>query len=406
MCDLYPSIIVSKSGLQGEWRSLGAAEPRFAARGENENEESRADALTEGPAGLHGRAWWNYNRAGWGIGGVAAPRVGSILDMSHCRAAGISQPLRPISQVPMAGGTGGSQVVPKVSTDLRVASSSSLPTTLPGRGAEFSHALRDTLWATDLFNSIPDVYFYMKDREGRWITWNDVSMHLLGFNSREKLYGLTDKEFFPRSVVNAIVYDDKEVLFYGRKIIGRTEAIFDELGLLTWASTTKLPILDKQGKIVGLVGTIRILREVGHLPEYYQQFGRTIEYIRLNISSPIDIDKLAKESNLSTSQFRKRFNQLFGMPPSEFVLRTRLQKAARLLSSSDEPLIRVALECGFCDQSYFTKRFHEFFGLTPLKYRQRAPTARNFAMATTARHRSMQSRHTTRSHPSDQAILA
>jgi AraC-like DNA-binding protein len=78
------------------------------------------------------------------------------------------------------------------------------------------------------------------------------------------------------------------------------------------------------------------------------------------------------------SQFRKRFRGLFGLSPNEFILRTRLQRAARLLKSTDDPLIRIAIDCGFGDQSYFTKRFRDFFGVTPRRYRLTAPRGVEF----------------------------
>lgn len=237
----------------------------------------------------------------------------------------------------------------------------------------FSHSLRDALWAVDLFDSIPDIYFYVKDRDSRWITWNDASMRLLGYTSREKLYGATEYDFFPKAIAEAIRADDQVVIREGRRIIGRTEIILDELGLLTWVSTNKLPIFGKSGTIIGLTGTTRILKRYYDLPEAYQPFSQVMEHIQHNIAVAIDIDHLAGLANLSPSQFRKRFNQLFGIAPKDFILRTRLQMAARLLSGSDEALIGIALDCGFCDQSYFTKRFHEFFGMTPRQYRQMAP---------------------------------
>jgi AraC-like DNA-binding protein len=42
-----------------------------------------------------------------------------------------------------------------------------------------------------------------------------------------------------------------------------------------------------------------------------------------------------------------------------------------MLLSSKEPISEIALQCGFCDQSYFTRQFSHFFGLTPKRYRDR-----------------------------------
>jgi AraC-like DNA-binding protein len=238
------------------------------------------------------------------------------------------------------------------------------------RIAQFFGQLRDTSWAVEMFNSMPDIYFYVKDRDSRWIVCNDAAVRHLGFNPRTRGFGLTEHDFFPKAIADAIHADDRNVVMKGERIIGKTEIILDEFGLLTWVSTNKLPLFGKDGRIVGLMGTTRVLKRYDELPEAYQPFRRVIEYIQANLATPISISILAKESCLSVSQLRKRFHSLFGMSPKEFVLRTRLQKAARLLAGSDDPLIRIALDCGFCDQSYFTKRFRDFFGVTPRRYRR------------------------------------
>ncbi|MCB1498228.1 MAG: helix-turn-helix domain-containing protein [Bauldia sp.] len=244
---------------------------------------------------------------------------------------------------------------------------------IASRIAEFSDELGDKLWAVDMFNSIPDIYFYVKDRESRWIVCNDASVRFLGVKTKSHVYGMTERDFFPKAIADSIRADDREVIFKRKKIIGRTEIVLDECGLLTWASTNKIPLVGKSGQIVGLMGTTRILKRADDLPETFQQFRRVVDHVQKNISRPINIVELSREAHLSQSQFRKRFRGLFGVSPNEFILRTRLQRAARLLKNTDDALIRIALDCGFCDQSYFTKRFRDFFGATPRRYRQTAP---------------------------------
>ncbi len=241
------------------------------------------------------------------------------------------------------------------------------------RVADFYDELADKLWAVEMFDSLPDVYFYVKDRQSRWIVCNEACMRSLGFRSRNRMHGLTEHDFFPKPIADAIHADDREVILNGRKILGKTEVILDERGLLIWVSTNKLPLLGRTGQIVGLMGTTRVLRRYDELPASYQPFRRVIDHIEKNISTSINVEALSAESNLSVSQFRKRFGKLFGISPNEFILRTRLQRAARLLANSDDALIKIALDCGFCDQSYFTKRFRDFFGVTPRRYRRVVP---------------------------------
>ena len=58
------------------------------------------------------------------------------------------------------------------------------------------------------------------------------------------------------------------------------------------------------------------------------------------------------------------------------VPRRRIEHAAELLSGSDQPIVDIALACGYADQSSFTRQFHAAVGLPPAAYRAtiRSPT--------------------------------
>ena len=94
-----------------------------------------------------------------------------------------------------------------------------------------------------------------------------------------------------------------------------------------------------------------------------------IEHIQAHLGDKIDIKELARLCFLSDSQFRIRFRKQFRLSPQEFVLRTRLLAASRLLTATDLPIIEIALQCGFTDQSYFTRQYSKFFDQTPKRYR-------------------------------------
>lgn len=221
-----------------------------------------------------------------------------------------------------------------------------------------------------IFDSLRDILFYIKDVNYRWVTCNTASLRFLNFMDRSDVIGAVEYDFFPKPIADAIRSDDEDVIVNNRKIINRTELIIDETGHLAWVSSTKIPMSNQSGKVIGLMGTTRLLSRMDELPDAYRPFHKVIEYIQENVSSTINIKELAMISSLSDSQFRKRFRRLFRMSPQEFILKTRLQLAAKLLSTTNSPLIQVALKSGYCDQSYFTKRFHGFFGVTPKEYRR------------------------------------
>ncbi|MCP4316596.1 MAG: AraC family transcriptional regulator [Hyphomicrobiales bacterium] len=220
-----------------------------------------------------------------------------------------------------------------------------------------------------MFDILPDIYFYIKDENCRWIMCNKASLRLLNFRDQTEVYGATEYDFFPPKIAETIHLDDRDVIDNRRRIINRTELIVDETGHLIWVSSNKLPLIAKDGNVAGLMGTTRILTRSDGLPEEYQQFRSVIDHIQANVDEKIDIKELAQISCLSNSQFRKRFRTHFRLSPQEFILRTRLQAASKILISTDRPIINVALSCGFGDQSYFTRQFSKFFEQSPIRYR-------------------------------------
>lgn len=153
-------------------------------------------------------------------------------------------------------------------------------------------------------------------------------------------------------------------------MVNRVEVILDSSGHLVWVSTNKLPLFDRAGKIVGLMGTTRVLSRSTDLPVGFRSFAVAITYVQEHLHEDIRMNDLAALTHLSPSQFRKRFRALFHLSPREFVLRTRLQTAAQRLSMTRDPIIYIALDCGFASQSYFTAQFRAFFGISPNKYRK------------------------------------
>jgi AraC-like DNA-binding protein len=74
---------------------------------------------------------------------------------------------------------------------------------------------------------------------------------------------------------------------------------------------------------------------------------------------------------MSPYHFLRTFRQLVGMTPHQFVLRTRLHRAAVRLCRSDEAISEVAFGAGFNDLSTFNRRFRRIMGESPSAYRAR-----------------------------------
>ena len=79
---------------------------------------------------------------------------------------------------------------------------------------------------------------------------------------------------------------------------------------------------------------------------------------------------LVQISGLSRAHFSRCFAESEGIPPAEFVLQQRLQRAAKLLTRADFlPVKEVAILCGFEDANYFSKVFRRLYGIDPTQFR-------------------------------------
>ncbi len=85
----------------------------------------------------------------------------------------------------------------------------------------------------------------------------------------------------------------------------------------------------------------------------------------------LPLSGLAREAAMSPYHFLRTFAQVAGMTPHQFVLRTRLHRAAVRLRRSDDPISALAFDAGFNDLSTFNRRFRRLMGASPGAFRAR-----------------------------------
>ncbi|MCE7042721.1 AraC family transcriptional regulator [Dyadobacter sp. CY312] len=93
------------------------------------------------------------------------------------------------------------------------------------------------------------------------------------------------------------------------------------------------------------------------------------QIIEANLFSSVSVEDLAQMNNLSASSFKREFRKLYNDSPASYIKSKRLERAAQLLSVSDERITDIAFDCGFNDLANFTKSFHDRYGVAPSNYR-------------------------------------
>lgn len=100
--------------------------------------------------------------------------------------------------------------------------------------------------------------------------------------------------------------------------------------------------------------------------------AKAVTLIRGDFAKPLRIADVASACGQSLRQLQRRFQDAFGITPQEFLIRTRVLAAARLLEQTSLSSAEIAAQCGFLDQSRFAQHFKKRIGLSPIAYRARS----------------------------------
>ena len=94
-----------------------------------------------------------------------------------------------------------------------------------------------------------------------------------------------------------------------------------------------------------------------------------VRHIEHAADERLSLSTLARRAGLSRYHFLRSFRQATGLTPHQYLLRTRLNRAAVRLRTSREPIATIAFDAGFNDLSTFNRRFLRLMGATPGAYR-------------------------------------
>jgi transcriptional regulator GlxA family with amidase domain len=106
---------------------------------------------------------------------------------------------------------------------------------------------------------------------------------------------------------------------------------------------------------------------VSHTAALSPGIRAAVSYIEMNYAAPITLAELSRMAGLSLHRFVTVFRAQVGIPPHQFVCRTRIGQARALLRQGLPPAA-VAVDTGFCDQSHLSRHFKRFCGTTPGSY--------------------------------------
>ncbi|QEL19768.1 AraC family transcriptional regulator [Limnoglobus roseus] len=238
--------------------------------------------------------------------------------------------------------------------------------------------LRDDVFRTapglaateELFDSLADVLFCVKDCGRRYVAANDAFVRAAGLRSRAELLGRTARELFPPLLAAGYERQDDEVLANGAAVRDRLEMVTRRTGEIGWFVSQKVPVTDAAGRKVALAGISRDLATPRDQGDALGPLAEAIEELHVHSADPIRVAALAERVGLSPSQFQRRVLALTGLTPRQLLTKARVEAAARALKDTDAPLTAVAVACGFYDQAALSRQFRAATGVPPGEYRR------------------------------------
>ncbi len=104
-----------------------------------------------------------------------------------------------------------------------------------------------------MIDNMPD-YIYVKDDESRFVVANRALAELVGAKNPEDLLGKADFDYFPRELATAFYSDERGILQSGQPLVNQEEMSMDAEGNARWTATSKVPLRNRQGETIGIIG--------------------------------------------------------------------------------------------------------------------------------------------------------
>ena len=102
-----------------------------------------------------------------------------------------------------------------------------------------------------------------------------------------------------------------------------------------------------------------------------ERFGDIAAWIRGHLDEDLTIEALAERANVNPRHFNRKFKDVFGLTPADFVEEVRLDEARWLLTNGGDSIERVGADVGYRSGDSFRRAFERRFGVAPLEYRRR-----------------------------------
>ncbi|NWK57401.1 AraC family transcriptional regulator [Verrucomicrobiaceae bacterium N1E253] len=237
---------------------------------------------------------------------------------------------------------------------------------------QFTSRLMPGQIATALFQALPDVIFWIKDSDGRFVYVNKAFCHDVAVMEASEIIGLKDENIFPKELAAVFQRGDEEVLRSRTPMWDKSELVSNRLGQVEWRSTSKIPLCDLGGEWVGTAGISRKMGGVGPslVPSRHHKLAVIVEAIYEHLDKRIGVTELADAAAVSVSTLERLFKEHMNTTPRQFILQVKISAACDRLINSGLQVKEIAASLGYEEHANFTRAFTKVMGMSPRSYQR------------------------------------
>ncbi|MBA2115217.1 AraC family transcriptional regulator [Bremerella alba] len=225
---------------------------------------------------------------------------------------------------------------------------------------------------SELFDSTPDTAFFVKDAQGRYIAVNDSLVRRHGWREKRDVIGKRSADICAGDLGSIPTQQDEKVVRTGKALLNQLEMQWYRPPTMTWCLTTKLPMKDADGTIIGLIGFSRDVRILVDPEEIPTAFAKALAEFEEHLTPDVNPVWFAQKSKLTSRRLAMLTKKIFDLTPGQFIAKIRIDAATRLLRETELSVSAIAHQCGFYDHSAFTRAFRKATGTTPRSFRKLA----------------------------------
>lgn len=236
--------------------------------------------------------------------------------------------------------------------------------------SDFFEQLGSVREMLDVLERMPGSLFMIKDLDSRYVYMSRGLREAVHLAPEQQVVGKTDFDLFPKIVAQNFRENDQRVFREGRPLVNEIHAAIFFRHTPLWAISSKYPLRDRAGQIVGLITINEPYEKLAGGDDELNRLLPAVEQLTKRYADPLTVTALARLCGYSERHFLRLFKQRLRQSPGQFLEQVRLFHALDAVRFSNRSIAGIASDCGYYDPSVFVKRFKRFVGTTPLKCRK------------------------------------